>query len=102
MEFNIENIEDRAERITDASSSEENLFRNRKRHINRIFIASLWAMFAVVAAVLIIRAIHFIIPDSWCWLDAEKLQNIDKFLFSGAFGGILAKYANYIIKPENQ
>ena len=104
MDLSIDNIGVVTEQPAGRMSRRESDFysENKKWHVHWILIASLWAMFTIVAAVLIIRAAHFIIPDCWCWLDAEKLQNIDKFLFSGAFGGILAKYANYIINPGNR
>jgi len=76
----------------------------QKWHTDRILILSIWSLFVVAIVVFIIRVLHFIIPDVWCWLSNERLQNIDKFLFSGAFGGILVKYATYIFydkKKEN-
>ena len=105
MEISIDDIGVSAEQESGKQSrSEDDFFSNNtKWHIHLIMVFSLWAMFAIAAIVLIIRAVHFVIPDGWCWLNAEKLQNIDKFLFSGAFGGILAKYAKYLFgDSQNQ
>jgi hypothetical protein len=100
MELSIDNIDDApAHNSGLLSRNEIDLFgESKKWHLHWILIIALWAMFAIASAVLVIRAIHFVLPDTWCWLSPEKLQNIDKFLFSGAFGGILAKYAKYLLK----
>ena len=104
MALSIDNIEVITEQpIGKMSRKEDDLYKeNKKWHVHRIMVISLWAMFIIAVTILSIRAVHFVIPDCWCWLSAEKLQNIDKFLFSGAFGGILAKYAKYLFAPSNE
>ena len=103
MEPSIDSIaESPVETTAPLTKKEYDSFDHKKKwHIHKILVLSIWAMFIIAGIVLIIRALHFIMPDCWCWLNAEKLQNIDKFLFSGAFGGILAKYAKYIFRPES-
>ena len=102
VEPSIDNISDSPVSSTaEATKKEYASFGDKKKwHIHTILIISIWSMFIIAGIVLIVRAVHFILPDSLCWLNAEKLQNIDKFLFSGAFGGILAKYAKYIFNPQ--
>ena len=90
-------VEEPVKNIGGKTTKELDFFsENKKWHLHRILIIALWAMFLIAGATLTVRAVHFILPDQWCWLTAEKLQNIDKFLFSGAFGGILAKYARFL------
>jgi hypothetical protein len=101
MELSIENIRDKILDPTGESKKVAGFFgKERKWHIHRIGIMSLWVMFIIAAFILVIRTSHFVIPESWRWLDSENLQNIDKFLFSGAFGGILVKYAGYLFKSN--
>ena len=71
-------------------------------HAKIILNIGLWAMFCIAAVILIFRSSHFIIPVCWRWLTPDDLQNIDKFLFSGAFGGILAGFANYLFKQQKE
>ena len=103
MEPSIDNIAESPVIIaTGITKKEYDSFDHKKKwHIHTILIISIWAMFIIVGVVFIIRAVHFVLPECLCWLNAEKLQNIDKFLFSGAFGGILLKYAKYIFRPES-
>ena len=104
MELSIDNISENPVGMTGRIPKREYLetFEYKKsRHVHIIGIVSIWAMFIIAAVVLIIRAAHFILPECACWLNAEKLQNIDKFLFSGAFGGILARYAKYIFTTQS-
>jgi hypothetical protein len=102
MPFDLDNItetEQSTRLSTTTSKKEIDFFSDSKKwHTHWIMISALWVMFIIALAVFTIRAAHFVIPDSWCWLSPEKLQNIDKFLFSGAFGGILAKYAGYLFR----
>lgn len=53
------------------------------------------ACYAIVAIILV-RLIHFIIPDDWRWLLNEDLQLIDKFLFSGVLGALIGRNINKI------
>ena len=91
--------EEESTQITGAGSDEENeLFKSEQKHIHWIFIGGLWVISVAAALIMLIRAAHFVIPDCWRWLDAENLQNIDKFLFSGLFGAFLALYAKYVTR----
>jgi len=87
----------------EAGDFEKGIFNKEpKWHTKRILIISIWILFFVAIAIFIIRVLHFVFPECWCWLTDERLQNIDKFLFSGAFGGILVKYASYIFANKKE
>jgi hypothetical protein len=53
----------------------------------------------LVLVALVIRAWHVLAPHSWCWLDAEQIQTIDKTLFSGTLGAIIGRYFKISSKP---
>jgi hypothetical protein len=40
--------------------------------------------------------VHFMLPEKWCWLTEQKIQSIDKSLFSGAIGGLVVNYIKHI------
>jgi|CEGF01.1.fsa_nt_gi hypothetical protein len=42
--------------------------------------------------VFIVRVAHFILPESCTWLSTDRINDIDRLMFSGALGGLLAKY----------
>lgn len=42
--------------------------------------------------VFIVRVSHFILPESCTWLSTDRINDIDRLMFSGALGGLLAKY----------
>lgn len=50
--------------------------------------------FILFSLVVTIRLLHLVLPEDYRWLAPEELQGIDKLMFSGAFGGILAKNLN--------
>ena len=54
-------------------------------------------LFIIVAALFVIRIYHMAVPSGWKWLNESQLNSIDKFLYSGAFGGLLGKYSNKIL-----
>ena len=51
-------------------------------------------------AMLIVRVLHFILPDEWLWLDEDQVQSMDNLLFSGTLGGLVVKYLSPIIGVE--
>ena len=63
-----------------------------KKAKQRVFIISIYMLWLMAVCVLMIRLIHFILPEFCQWLSVEQLQSLDKFLFSGAIGGVLGKY----------
>jgi hypothetical protein len=96
MAYDNNVVVDISDNVINNQEQEETAFFNqqKRRHVHKIVIFSLWGAFFI----LIIRAAHFVIPNEWCWLSPERLQNIDKFLFSGILGGVIGRYTEYLFK----
>lgn len=73
--------------------------RNEKLKQDFHFIVRLFLGVAAIVfiAMFTIRMLHFIFPDEWCWLKPDRLQAIDKSLFSGAMGGLITSYLKQIV-----
>lgn len=74
----------------------------RRQEESKQLFHFVFCCFLTVAAIIFIvmfsiRMLHFIFPDDWCWLKADRLQAIDKSLFSGVIGGALTTYLKQII-----
>lgn len=55
----------------------------------------IWFIFGIGILLSFVRAVHFIIPEGWFWLNADQLLNLDtiaKYLISSAVGGLFIKY----------
>ena len=63
-----------------------------KQHLHNIFICFIWIAGIVFIILFIVRMLHFILPDSMCWLSQDRIQAIDKSLFSGAIGGLIMNH----------
>lgn len=68
-----------------------------KQNVHRVFICLIWTVSTLAMVVIIIRILHLIMPECWYWLTTENIQQIDKFLFSGAIGGFLGRYIDKIL-----
>lgn len=89
--------------ISKRSKLESEIFGNNikdkeKSAKHTLFICSLWALWIIVIAMLTIRAVHYLLPYCYHWLDHEQLTALDKLLFSGALGTLLGRYGNKIIE----
>jgi len=69
-----------------------------KNVIHRIITVLAWFGFICIIIILSIRIIHLISPCSWYWLKTDKINEIDRFLFSGAIGGFVARYITVTLK----
>ena len=85
----------------EARKEETDLFGDELRHEQKkqvLHTAFLWfirvAAFVLIIA-FVIRMAHFLLPEKYCWLSADQLQGLDKFLFSGTLGGLVVAF----IKP---
>lgn len=67
-----------------------------KQAIHKAFLWFLRVAAFAFIALFIVRMIHFMLPQNWCWLSAEQTQSIDRFLFSGAIGGLVGNYLKQI------
>lgn len=72
-------------------------------HVSFIWLLRVAAILFIL--VLVVRFLHFILPDTTSksfvhgWLSDPQLQNIDKFFFSGALGALITRHLKQII-PE--
>ena len=99
-EPDLSSISDEIIQVDGQSDLEDRfLFNARKREetlkvvLHWITMIALVIVFIVLVIVFLIRIGHFILPTDYKWLSDEQLQTIDKFLFSGALGGIVSKHA---------
>lgn len=86
----INNAEEE-EKLFDISSGLE-----IKTHKNRVFIWTIYIIWIIATIILLIRVVHFISPTNWQWLDANQVQTLDKFLFSGTIGAMVGKYGSKV------
>lgn len=78
--------------------SEEN-----KQVLHGAFLLFIRISVYLVALVMIIRMLHFVLPDVCCWLTEARLQNLDKFFFSGTLGGLVTLFIkrSFSVKSED-
>ena len=101
MSSGIESIKD------DVSTQKEGLAAREDREFfreeeikdltHKLLKIVIWGLFIIVAALFVIRIYHMAVTSRWKWLNESQLNSIDKFLYSGAFGGLLGKYSNKIL-----
>lgn len=72
--------------------------RAKNKHKHRIFISSLYFLWATAIIVVLIRIYHFLAPTHLYWLDADQIQALDKLVFSGAIGTLLGRYGNKLLE----
>lgn len=90
------------------SASEATLFaklaQREKTSLSWVFLTFVWVAGIAFVYVATTRILHFALPvdESYkifgfipfhTWLAKEQIQEIDKILFSGSVGGVLATYA---------
>jgi hypothetical protein len=74
-----------------------------KLSIHKVILTNIRIAGFCLAAVLIIRVLHLIIPGQTGWLDKGQLAEIDtlaKFTISGAVGSLLTRYLNKNVANE--
>lgn len=97
----IENIKD--DISTEPKSLAEREYRERFRQeqikdlTHKLLKFIIWGLFIIVAALFVIRVYHMGVGSGGKWLDKSQLNEIDKFLYSGAFGGLLGRHADKIL-----
>jgi hypothetical protein len=63
-----------------------------RQHLHNVFICFIWIAGMTFITLFIVRMLHFILPDAYCWLEDSRIQAIDKSLFSGAIGGLIMNH----------
>ena len=101
MSSGIESIKD------DVSTQKEDLAAREDRELfreeeikdltHKLLKFVIWALFITFGMLFVIRIWHVAVSSGWKWLNESQLNGIDKFLYSGAFGGFLGKYSNKIL-----
>jgi hypothetical protein len=80
---------------TKANLEAEKLFKKHRRELRRFgalnwcFIVLVWVCLISVGGIIIVRILHMILPDKYCWLTKEQLSNMSEFFFDGGIGGIV-------------
>lgn len=67
-----------------------------------VFVIFIWSAGSAFLLLFLVRMWHFAVPESWCWLPLDRLQGIDKMLFSGAIGAVLSKYIDQALITRRQ
>lgn len=73
-----------------------------KQTIHTIFLWFLRIAAFTFIILFVIRMLHYMFPDTWCWLSETRLQGIDKSLFSGALGGLVVNYIKQVFPFRNK
>lgn len=74
---------------------------NREKNtFHYIKLIAIYVIAIAVGAIFLIRVAHFVLPTNCQWITNTNLQAIDKYFFSGAIGGALAKYGGNIFKEK--
>jgi hypothetical protein len=69
-----------------------------KSHLHNIVIVFMYFAAVMVGILFFIRIWHFAFPDRYCWLDRERLHDIERIIFSSAFITALSFYLKSIMK----
>lgn len=98
---NIENYPSSSD--CNAQNEEKSLFEvqreNLQKETHRIIVWALRVGALVIGILIIIRFWHLAGPHAYRWLDDVEIQNMDKMLFSSAFGGLVLGYLKEILLP---
>ena len=71
---------------------------NIKGHVHSALVAFIYSIVAIGVAIILVRGLHLLLPIQFCWLTPERIQEMDKLVFSGALGGIVVGYFKRQIK----
>ena len=97
----IKDIKDDVSTEPEPLAAKEDRERFREEQIkdltHKLLKCAIWGLFMIVTALFVIRVYHMGVGSGGKWLNESQLNSIDKFLYSGAFGGLLGKYSNKIL-----
>lgn len=69
-----------------------------KSHLHNIVIVFMYFAAVMVGILFFIRVWHFALPENCCWLDKDRLHDIERIIFSSAFITALSFYLKSIVK----
>lgn len=61
----------------------------KKDAIHLVSVAFIFSMAVLASLVIWTRVLHFVLPESLCWLPEAKLSAMDNVLFHGTVGGAI-------------
>jgi len=81
-------------RIDKKSTKEQkDLFREKRaKVIGNIFLWGVRIAAISIGIMFIVRVYHFVAPNCAQWLCEHQIEDLDRFLFSGAIGALVGKY----------
>jgi len=63
-----------------------------RSHIHRLVCIGMYAIGAIIILMILIRAFHFLSPESWHWLTDKENQDIERIIFGTVFISVVGKY----------
>jgi hypothetical protein len=90
-----------------ANSELANLYNDARRkdgfkgHMHNIIIIAMYVAAFFVLCLFIIRFWHFAAPSVCCWLDKDRLHDIERVIFSSAFITALSFYFKNVFKLKD-
>jgi hypothetical protein len=91
--------EDRSDMERKEEQALEDASNRVRKEVHKIALYVLRFGAGILLTILVVRVWHLIGPSWWRWLSDLDIQNIDKMLFSSAFGGIVFGYLKEIMRP---
>ena len=71
----------------------------QKAALHTVFLWFIRVLALCFIVILLVRAVHFILPVSWCWLTEAQIQGIDKSFFTAVMGALVAIYGKQALRP---
>ncbi len=85
---------------------EEDVLEDSKKAVQKeVHTIVLWALRGGAIAlglIILVRLWHMGAPEAWRWLWPDNIQEIDKMLFSSAFGGVVLNYLKQVMSPHSK
>ena len=79
------------------------LFREDRRdtHLYRCTVFALWTVATVFVLLFIALAAHKVLPHQYRFLDANEVNSLTEFLFTGFLGGAVTKGGEMLMRKSN-
>ena len=98
-----------SDQSTRLAKSEERKFsgdhrrREQKKNARHwLSVGFMWVVGILVSTLLWARALHYILPESWCWLSEQRLHLMDEIFFHGTIGGLLVGFVKACLSAEDE